>query len=44
MSDRELLLVITICRLLGKDVTPAAVLTQYRFAQQLVETHQENPE
>jgi hypothetical protein len=36
MSDRDLLLVITICRILGKDVGPAAVLAQYEFAKQLL--------
>ena len=36
MNERDMLLVITICRLLGKEVTPAAVAIQYRLAQQLI--------
>ena len=44
MSERDILLVITICRLLGKEVTPAAVAIQYRFAQQLLRQYGTNPE
>jgi hypothetical protein len=44
MSERDMLLVITICRLLGNEVNPAAVLVQYSFAQQLLQEYRKNPE
>ena len=37
MSDHELLLVITICQLLGKSVAPADVLEAHRVAQERLE-------
>lgn len=43
MSDKDILFIITICRLLGKQVNVAAVLIQYQAAQETMRQHRSDP-
>jgi two-component SAPR family response regulator len=43
MSDKDILFVLTICRILGKPVNVAAVLAHYQEAQELMKQHRLDP-
>jgi hypothetical protein len=43
MSEKDILFIITICRLLEKPVNVAAVLAHYQAAQEIMRQHRSDP-